>query len=248
MPTSPRAIIFDLGGTLVAWPDWDDDAPRRWMLSYDYLREMYPGRPWPDQQTYVTAMRAAELAHWQRVEIDQWSGPPSSVLLDGFRRLDRSIDDAELMAALDGYALAVDGWAVAVPGAVATLEELSARGYRIGLLSNTWWAATWHNRDLAVHGLAGLFDDIVYTSDLPHSKPHPFVFREVAKRLDVEPSACVMVGDQMVADISGALAVGMRAVWIANEGRFSRASGVTPSATIQALPDLLSQLSFWGGT
>ena len=28
----PRAVVFDLGGTLVDWPDWVEDAPRRWAL------------------------------------------------------------------------------------------------------------------------------------------------------------------------------------------------------------------------
>ena len=50
-------------------------------------------------------------------------------------------------------------------------------------------------------------------SDLPHSKPHPAAFREAASRLGVLPERCVFVGDQLSADIAGALGSGMRAVW-----------------------------------
>jgi putative hydrolase of the HAD superfamily len=32
-----QAVIFDLGGTLLDWPDWNEDISRRWALSYDYL-------------------------------------------------------------------------------------------------------------------------------------------------------------------------------------------------------------------
>ncbi len=79
------------------------------------------------------------------------------------------------------------------PDACETLQLLRKNGYRLGLLSNTWWAAEWHNADLAAHGLDELIDEIVYTSGLPHSKPHPAVFLEVAECLDVAMDACVMV-------------------------------------------------------
>src|SRR3712207_6480729 len=125
----PRAVIFDLGGTLVHWPDWDEDAPRRWGLSYDYLVAAAPADDWPSRDAYVEVMRRAELAHWERVTREHWSGPPSGLLRDGFRRLGRHPDERELLAALDGYARAVDGWALALPDARETLATLRHRGY-----------------------------------------------------------------------------------------------------------------------
>src|SRR3954454_6549913 len=80
--SAPRAVIFDLGGTLVDWPDWDEDAPRRWALSWDALTAALPHAEWPARDDYVAAMRAAELAHWVHVEHEHWSGPPSGVLRD----------------------------------------------------------------------------------------------------------------------------------------------------------------------
>jgi putative hydrolase of the HAD superfamily len=243
----PLAVIFDLGSTLVDWPDWDEDAPRRWALSYDYLTHALPGNGWPEREAYAGAMRAAELAHWQRVEAEWWSGPPSGLLRDGFRRLGRHVHEQELIAALDGYARAVDGWAQIFSDTRDTLRQLRERGYRLGLLSNTWWAAEWHNADLATHGLADLLDEVVYTSDLPHSKPHPSVFLEVAGRLGAEPSACVMVGDRPIDDISGALSVGMRAVWKTNGSPRPRPDHIVPTATISHLAELPSLLRGWGG-
>jgi putative hydrolase of the HAD superfamily len=244
---APRAVIFDLGGTLVDWPDWEDDAPRRWALSWDALTAALPHAAWPARDEYVAAMRAAELAHWDRVEQEHWSGPPSGVLRDGFRRLDRHVHEAELAAALDGYARAVDGWAQLEPGARETLVLLRERGYPLGLLSNTWWAADWHNADLAAHGLSGLLDELVYTSDLPHSKPHPSVFREVASLLGVAPESCVMIGDRLIDDISGALGVGMRAIWKEMDKPWPRPPEITPTATIHRLAELPPLLQSWGG-
>ena len=241
----PRAVIFDLGGTLLDWPDWNEDVSRRWALSYDYLVTQLPSNHWPDRDAYVRAMLEAEQAHWQRVVAEQWSGPPSSLLSDGFRRLDRRVHELELMVALDGYARAVDGWAVVFPDTRETLQLLKERGYRIGLLSNTWWAAEWHNADLAAHGLTDLLDEVAYTSDLPHSKPHPSVFLEVARRLNVEPKACVMVGDRTIDDISGALGAGMRAVWKRTDYPWPRPEHIFPTATITHLGELPTLLHEW---
>lgn len=245
--SAPRAVIFDLGGTLVEWPDWEADVPRRWATSYDHLVASLPGNDWPRREAYVAAMREAERGHWRRVEEERWSGPPSGLLEEGFRRLGRRVSEGELVAALDGYARAVDGWAVVVTNAAETLRLLRERGYPLGLLSNTWWAADWHNADLAAHGLADFLDEVVYTSDLPHSKPHRSVFLEVAGRLGVDPAACVMVGDRPIDDVSGALDAGMRGVW-KNTGLVrSLPNSVLPSAIIGDLAELPPLLRGWGG-
>jgi putative hydrolase of the HAD superfamily len=124
---------------------------------------------------------------------------------------------------------------------------LRSRGYRLGLLSNTWWAAAWHNADLAAHGLAPLFDTLVYTSDLNFSKPHHFVFEETARRLDVPVEACVMVGDRPVDDIAGAMSVGMRGVWKRNGTVDTLPATVIPHAIIDRISDMRSLLTRWGG-
>jgi putative hydrolase of the HAD superfamily len=242
-----RAVIFDLGGTLVDWPGWDEDAPRRWSLAYEYAQSVLRGRPIPDAAAFIRAMRAAELAHWRRVEMEQASQSPSEVVREGFRNLGIEATAEEIAATLDGYGRAVRGWSIAFPDARATLAELRGRGYRIGLLSNTWWAPEWHNADLELHGLAELLDVVAYTSALPRSKPHPSVFREVADRLGVEARTCAMVGDRTIDDVAGALGAGMRAVWKANDRPWPRPAEIVPTATITALAELPSLFREWGG-
>ncbi|TME28632.1 MAG: HAD family hydrolase [Chloroflexi bacterium] len=244
--TAPRAVIFDLGGTLVHWSDWETGAGQKWAASYDHLITQSAGRRWPSRDAYVVAMREAEREHWRRVDTEHWSGPPTGLVREGFDRLGVPVSEAELLAAMDGYAKAIAGWSTVDPDGATTVKLLRDRGYRIGLLSNTWWAADWHNADLVMHGLAALIDVIVYTSDLAHSKPHPAVFDEVASRLGVEPQECVMIGDRMVDDVSGALEAGMRAVWRKNESGFPSSIAV-PTAEVTRLAELPELLRTWGG-
>src|SRR5260370_7936500 len=203
-----QAVMVGFGGTVLDWLDWNEDTSRGWALSYDYLTSKLAGHSWPDCDAYVRAMLEAEQAHWHRVAQEQWSGPPSSLLSEGFRHLGLHIHETELLTALDGYARAVDGWAMVFPDTRETLQLLRECGYRIGLLSNTWWAAEWHNTDLAAHGLIDLLDEVAYTSDLPHSKPHPSVFLEVARRLKVWPRPWWTVAAPMIAATSGPLRQG----------------------------------------
>src|SRR2546428_3052040 len=99
---------------------------------------------------------------------------------------------------MDGYAHAISGWGKVFPDARDVLVMLRERGYRLGLLSNTWWAADWHNADLATHGLSGLFDALVYTSDLRYSKPHLSVFVEIASRLRAPVRASLDGGERVI--------------------------------------------------
>jgi putative hydrolase of the HAD superfamily len=244
--TAPRAVVFDLGGTLVHWPDWEDGAAAKWSAAYDALTRAAGARGWPPRERFVAAMRDAERAHWERVDREHWSGPPTGLVSDGFRRLECDADADALIAAMDGYARAVSGWCEVFPDARETLGVLRGRGYRLGLLSNTWWAAEWHNADLAAHGLSDHLDELVYTSDLPHSKPHPSVFAEVAARLSVPAEACVMIGDRQIDDVAGAKAVGMRGVWRRNDAGFPT-SPVAPDAVVDRVSELPALLREWGG-
>ena len=61
--TAPRAVVFDLGGTLVQWADWEGGAPVKWGLAYDAVRAAQHGAV-ASREEFVAAMRAAEKAHW----------------------------------------------------------------------------------------------------------------------------------------------------------------------------------------
>ncbi|OLC55906.1 MAG: hypothetical protein AUH85_08080 [Chloroflexi bacterium 13_1_40CM_4_68_4] len=125
--TAPRAIIFDLGGTLVHWPKWEEDAPTKWAAAFHTVRMASSASPTRDD--FVAAMRAAEKAHWERVDREHWSGPPTGLVSDGFRRLGMSADDALLIETMDAYAKAVAGWSTVFPDTRETLLTLRERGY-----------------------------------------------------------------------------------------------------------------------
>ena len=97
--------------------------------------------------------------------------------------------------------------------ALPALEELRARGLRIGLISNG-------QRDLQEfadhHGL----EVDVAVGSLTHGriKPHPSIFETALEALAVSPDEVAMVGDSYEDDIEGARALGIRAILLDREG------------------------------
>lgn len=86
----------------------------------------------------------------------------------------------------------------------AVLRLLSGRGWRHLIVSN-------HVPELPQLveqlGLAHHFDEVITSASVGYEKPHPEIFRRATERIVTGP--VVMVGDNPVADVAGARAVGI---------------------------------------
>jgi putative hydrolase of the HAD superfamily len=233
-----RAVVFDWGGTLT--PFHTVDLLDLWRVA---ARVLAPVGPDEVVETIATALAQAEHHWWTHAVANGSSGTTADVIEAASRETGLDIDAALHDAALEAH---LDAWTphtITDPEAAPLLVALRERGIRTGLLSNTHWPRTWHERWLERDGVLELIDARVYTSDLHHTKPHPEAFRAVLGQLGVEPAEAVFVGDRPVDDISGAKALGMRAVLVPN----SDVPGhpVRPDAEIRSLSELLPIVDSW---
>lgn len=99
-----------------------------------------------------------------------------------------------------------------LPGVRRTLGELEVQ-YRLAVLSNTRRAT---RADVSVEldrlGIGRHFRAIMTSTDIGWRKPHPLAFEAVLSALGVTAGDCVMVGNELDADVAGAKAMGMRTV------------------------------------
>jgi putative hydrolase of the HAD superfamily len=103
----------------------------------------------------------------------------------------------------------------AVSGAAALLRLVRSRA-RVGIVSNNLLE---EQRDkLRVCGLTPYVDELVVSEEAGTAKPDPAIFALALERLGCEPRAAVMVGDSWAADIAGARAAGIRAIWFNPHG------------------------------
>lgn len=100
-------------------------------------------------------------------------------------------------------------------GTAEGVELLRARGYKIGLMSDSPPEVP---RLFAQTALSHLFDTAVFSSEVGVVKPDPQLYARVAKLLGVAVAACVYVGNGDGQELSGALRCGMRAVLFAGAG------------------------------
>jgi putative hydrolase of the HAD superfamily len=117
--------------------------------------------------------------------------------------------------------------------ALPVLEELRARGLKLGLVSNT-------GRDLdefvAHHRLE--VDAILGSRAFGRTKPHPAIFEAVLERLGVMPAAAAMVGDSLEDDVEGARAAGIEAAFLLDrDERYPKIEDSLPD--LYALPAAL---------
>jgi putative hydrolase of the HAD superfamily len=97
--------------------------------------------------------------------------------------------------------------------AQALLDSLRSRGLGTGVVANAWPEPGRVLRaDAEAFGLADRLDAIVLSDDLGARKPAAEIFRGACRALEVEPTATIYVGDDLVADVQGAANVGMTTV------------------------------------
>ena len=94
-------------------------------------------------------------------------------------------------------------------GVAALIEALRERGLRWGVVTNK--ASRFTNPLVRAMPLFATAEAVVSGDTTPHAKPHPEPLFEAARRLGVEPSACVYVGDDE-RDIIAGRAAGMQTV------------------------------------
>lgn len=100
------------------------------------------------------------------------------------------------------------------PHVSAVLWRLRGAGFRIGLVSNT--GRTWGRVLRGIQddlGIGTAFHVRVFSDEVRVRKPDTRIFEIAADALELAPREIVHVGDDLTADVAGAEASGMRAVW-----------------------------------
>ena len=234
-----KAVVFDLGGTLVDFPPFPELAQAGFEHAYAEVssrRELGTiGR-----HDFVSALSEEEALAWS------WLGKtPSIGRLDAV--IERGLQSLAVTARVD-LITAIEAafydyvWSAPRPAvdARSTLHALKSGGMGLALISNTLWQGRQHTRQLERDGLAQYFDHCTFSSSKIWAKPHPSIFRDTLDVLGVSPGEAVFVGDRPPDDIRGALDAGMFAVL--KRSKDSNLAGPKPHAEISDLEEIVRLL------
>ena len=164
----PAAIIFDLDGVLL-------DSEQRWNEAKEALVREAGGTWLEEAPEVMMGMSSPEWSAYLRDDL-------------GVQRDLDAINDDVVRRMHESYE---DGLPL-LPGALETVRALAAR-WPLGLASSS-------NREiidvfLERSGVGDLFGATVSSEQVARGKPAPDVYLETARRLDVDPRACVAIED-----------------------------------------------------
>lgn len=124
-------------------------------------------------------------------------------------------------------------WFCPFSDVVPCLERLTELGIRLAVVSN--WDISLH-RVLESLALDHYFETVIASLEEGPEKPDPRLFEIALTRLQLEPNDVVHVGDQLVDDIEGATAAGIRAILL---DRTNENPGVTSISSLDRLMEAI---------
>jgi HAD superfamily hydrolase (TIGR01509 family) len=162
------AVVFDLDGVLV-------DSEQVWDGVREELAHERGGRWHPGAQRDMMGMSSPEWSRYMHERI-------------GLAEAPEEINRIVVERMLERY----DSGPPWIEGAIAAVHRLAA-GFPLGLASSS-------NRELIeavleAGGIAGLFRVTVSSEEVARGKPAPDVYLEAARRLRLDPAACVAIED-----------------------------------------------------
>lgn len=116
------------------------------------------------------------------------------------------------------------------------LENLSTRGYHLGIASNRFGNPSGYFRR---HNIDQFFEAVEYSLVPGYRKPSPFMLLEVAGTLSINPLKCAYIGDSIKYDIRAAKRAGMLPILTTEFRQPSDAMHSDEWLTISKLSDLL---------
>jgi len=224
-----RAIFFDAGNTLI--------YPRLEVLVEDLAAQGYPATV----EDFFAAERAgkAKLDDWLWPQIRKGELPPTidqyywgeclAALMERLR-VPQEERGRLMLRVADGFRQ-ITLWSRVMPDTPPYLKALRARGYFMGVISNSIGTM---EEQLARLDLARYFYTVLDSAIVGVEKPHPEIFQLALDRAHVAPPEAIFVGDTNATDMGGAQLAGLHGVLIDRVGAYPN-----PEAPrITSLPEL----------
>ena len=234
-----KAVLFDLDDTLFDHRGCAREALSAVQSYHDRFRSIP-----------FDALERAHARYLEELHADVMLGrmPLERARVERFRRLLASMD----VPSADGLAARIamtyrDAYRTArraIAGASALLAAVKTHA-RIGIVSNNLLEE--QQEKLRTCGLDEFVDALVVSEEAGSSKPDPAIFRLALDRLHATAEDAVMIGDSWAADVVGARAAGIRAIWFNPDG-VAAPAGEIAASELRALEPVDDALRMIFGT
>lgn len=118
-----------------------------------------------------------------------------------------------------------------------TLKIIKDKGYRIGVISNTCYYDEVMKECFKKSGIYDLIDNFTFSYSLQIGKPNLQIFKTAIETMKITPIEAVMVGDNLKSDVSPALELGMKTIWLNHKNK-NISGDIIPDVIISSISEL----------
>ena len=230
-----RAVLFDMGGTLVETRGDVGDPWREPVL--EAINREFGAPAWADT-LYEADIRRPPAGEPHRQETNRW-------LADWMREKGESFTDEQVERLRRAFARPIPTVFSLAAGAAAALRWCKARELSVVVVTNTISRGDEEARsDFERFGVTDLIDHVVSSYSTGWEKPHRAIFERALGYAGAVAAEACNIGDRLDLDVAGPKALGMRAVWVSTDVVPS-GFATPPDATISLLEQLPAVLEPW---
>ncbi len=229
-----KAVLFDMFDTLVLIEKDHEFYPPSIQRMYRYLNKRGVDVPF---EKFEAAYIQARDKLYAKADLN-WEEPHFNVRIsEALKTLGYNypVSSPIVSAATNEFCEEFMKYVRMDPDAEAALKTLHEK-YRLGIISN-FAIPECVLKLLKTGSINSLFDVVVVSGAVNKRKPSAEIFNSTLEMLGVAASEAVFVGDTIDADIEGAKAVGMRAVYIERRIQ-TQSEKFCPDQTIKSLREL----------
>ena len=233
-----KGVLFDFGGTLLDYRKEEvfgalleekgiRAVPERIIRAYDVVEQEWK-RNFSDYE-YSSPSGEEALGRWDRMLLEHLSVPGdldelARFVSENWDRMDKQLPRNRVRRRY--------------PDVLPCLERVRQRGLKTGIVSNIWSEARLRS-ELGGLELLEYFPVLVASGSVGFTKPAREIFEIALKRVLLDPSEIVFVGDDLEADYRGASNAGMSPILIDRSGKYRELAGINRLSSLEELHRLL---------
>jgi putative hydrolase of the HAD superfamily len=205
-----KNYIFDLYGTLIDIHT-DEKNPELWEYMADYLKVHF-GTITNAKDLNQDYLRLCKEETKKLAKANGSKYPEIKIEWVWEKLIGSPVSDEEMRELCIAFREKSRDKLERYPGVLEAFAKIKQSGSRIFLLSNAQRLFT--EKELDDTGLTEYFDDIFISSDAGVKKPDGKFLQALIDKHSLNKEECVMIGNEVIADVGVATAVGIDAIYL----------------------------------
>jgi putative hydrolase of the HAD superfamily len=231
----PEVLLIDLDDTILRYGVGGEGLWAEIVERFAARVSVAPG-------DFLAALDAARAPFWRdpersRLARQDMFAARRAICGEAFARLGLSAECDLVREVADAYSSEREARVAPFPGALEALALLRRRGHRLGLVTNG--GAQLQRAKIERYGIARFFEAVRIEGEVGIGKPLAGAFAGALAALGAAGAPAAMIGDDFDADVAGASAAGLAAIWVDHAGAGPPGGRPRPARVIRSLAELV---------